>query len=117
MGTKGRFPRDGLGAQASCCSSGSLFWGGSWGPGQKSLPAEDSRAPETVSTASRALGQWFLQSLELEGRSWRREAGSGNSLPREAHHDSGLQRGSAKTRPAGVWARGLVACSMAGSLE
>lgn len=92
MGTRGRSPRDGLRAQASCCSSGSLFWGGGWGPGQKSLPAEDSRAPETVSTASTALGEWFLQSLGLEGRAWGGgEIGSGNSLPREVHHDSGLQ--------------------------
>lgn len=89
MGTKGRFPRDGLAAQASCCGSGSLFWGGGWGPGPKSLPAEDSRPPDTVSTATRALGEWFLR----EGRSWGREAGSGNSLPGEVHHGSGLQRG------------------------
>lgn len=81
MGTKGCFPRDGLGAQACCCSSDSLFWGGGWGPGRKYPPAEDSRAAETVSTASRALGEWFLQTLGLEVRSWGRETGSGNLLP------------------------------------
>lgn len=35
METKGRFPGDrgGLGAQASCWSSGGLFWAGAWGTG------------------------------------------------------------------------------------
>lgn len=78
MGTKARFPRDGLGAQASCCSSGRLFWGGNRGPGEKCLPAEDSRARETVSSASRALGEWFLQRPRVSGeiageRRWLRE--------------------------------------------
>lgn len=36
MGTKGSFPGDrgGLGARASCWSSGGLFWGGGLGPGR-----------------------------------------------------------------------------------
>lgn len=59
-----------------------LGWG--QGPGKKCLPAEDSRARETVSSASRALGEWFLQRLTtdrgLVGRSWGREAGCGTSF-------------------------------------
>lgn len=57
MGTKGHFPRDGLGAQTSCWSSGGLFWGGGWGPGRK-VSAEDSQGTrETVSTKFRGTGE------------------------------------------------------------
>ncbi|XP_027462764.1 calcium-activated potassium channel subunit beta-1 isoform X1 [Zalophus californianus] len=71
MGTKGRFPRDGLGAQASCCSSGSLFWGGGWGPGQKSLPAEDSGHQKLVWTQKsmcHLIETNIREQQELEGK-------------------------------------------------
>uniref|UniRef100_A0A8B9XY30 Calcium-activated potassium channel subunit beta n=2 Tax=Bos mutus grunniens TaxID=30521 RepID=A0A8B9XY30_BOSMU len=69
--TKGRFPRDGLGAQTSCCSSGSLFWVGAGDQEEKGLP-KTRRAPRrlvwTQESTCHLIETNIRDQEELEGK-------------------------------------------------